>query len=328
MHEGAFHPEDRARSLVDRQLIACGWIVQSRSEMNLGAGPGIAVCEFQTASGPVDYALFVARKLSGVVEAKPEGTTLSGFSDQAERYIHDMPAHLVRDEGQVRYEYVASGTEILFRDHADLNPSSRRVFAFHRPETLELWLREPQTLRTRLRHMPELIEDGLRDCQIDAVTNLEASLAQNRPRALVQMATGAGKTFTAATLSYRLLAHGGFKRILFLADRANLVRQTRDEYLAYRPPGTGRSFSEIYNVQKLGSAGIDKDAQVVVSTIQRVYSVLTGKELDDDEEEASAFEAVAGGQERLVSYNPSVPIESFDLVITDECHRSIYGTWR
>ncbi|WP_287086767.1 DEAD/DEAH box helicase family protein [Mesorhizobium sp.] len=302
--------------------------MQSRSEMNLGAGPGIAVREFQTTSGPVDYALFVGRKLCGVVEAKPEGTTLSGFSDQAERYIHDMPAHLVRNEGQVRFEYVASGTETLFRDHVDPEPSSRRVFAFHRPETLELWLRETQTLRMRLRHMPELIEDGLRDCQIDAVTNLEASLARNRPRALVQMATGAGKTFTAATLSYRLLAHGGFKRILFLADRANLVRQARDEYLAYRPPGTGRSFSEIYNVQKLGGAGVDKDAQVVVSTIQRVYSVLTGKELADDEEEASAFEAVAGGHERFVSYNPSIPIESFDLVITDECHRSIYGTWR
>lgn len=328
MSDAAFHPEDRARSLIDRQLAACGWIVQSRSEMNLGAGSGIAVREFQTGSGPVDYALFVARRLCGVVEAKPEGTTLSGFSDQAGRYIHDMPPHLVRDEGQVRFEYVASGTEALFRDHADPDPTSRRVFAFHRPETLELWLRELRTLRSRLRYMPELIKDGLRDCQIDAVTNLEASLAQSRPRALVQMATGAGKTFTAATLSYRLLAHGGFKRILFLADRANLVRQTRDEYLAFRPPGTGRSFSEIYNVQKLGSAGLDKDAQIVVSTIQRVYSVLTGSAIGDDEEESSAFEAVAPGQERFVSYNPSIPIESFDLVITDECHRSIYGTWR
>ncbi len=243
-----------------------------------------------------------------------------------------MPGHLIREEGQVRFEYVASGSEILFRDLADPQSASRRVFAFHRPETLEFWLREPQTLRARLQHMPALVQDGLRDCQVDAVTNLEHSLAQNHPRALVQMATGAGKTFTAATLSYRLLAHAGFKRILFLADRANLVRQTRDEYLAYRPPGTGRSFSEIYNVQKLGSAGIDKDAQIVVSTIQRVYSVLTGKELAEDEEETSAFEAVAGGQgpgqERFVTYNPSIPIESFDLVITDECHRSIYGTWR
>jgi type I restriction enzyme R subunit len=160
------------------------------------------------------------------------------------------------------------------------------------------------------------------------VSALESSMSHNHERALVQMATGAGKTFTACTLSYRLLAHAGFKRILFLADRANLVRQTRDEYLAYRPPGTGRSFSEIYNVQKLGAAGLDKDAQVVIATIQRVYSVLTGRELAEEDEEGSSFEAGRAEGERLVSYNPSIPIEAFDLIITDECHRSIYGTWR
>ena len=328
MSDFAFHPEDKARSLIDRQLAASGWLVQSRDEMNLGAGPGVAVREFQTASGPVDYALFVDRRLCGVIEAKSAGTTLSGFTEQAARYIADVPAHLVREAGQVRFEYVASGTEALFRDHADPDPASRRVFAFHRPETLDRWLKAPATIRRRLQAMPPLVADGLRACQIDAVAALERSLAQNHPRALVQMATGAGKTFTACTLSYRLLAHAGFRRILFLADRANLVRQTRDEYLAYRPPGTGRSFSEIYNVQKLGAAGLDKDAQIVVATIQRVYSVLTGKELPEDAEEASSFEAAGGGAERLVAYNPAIPIESFDLVVTDECHRSIYGTWR
>lgn len=328
MSESAFHPEDKARSLIDRQLGACGWLIQSKGEMNLGAGLGVAVREFQTASGPVDYGLFVGRRLCGVIEAKPEGTTLSGFSEQAARYIADVPKHLVREEGQVRFEYVASGTELLFRDHADPDPVSRRVFAFHRPETLDLWLKEPATLRVRLRTMPPVVTDGLRACQIDAVAALERSMAANRPRALVQMATGAGKTFTACTLSYRLLAHAGFKRILFLADRANLVRQTRDEFLAYRPPGTGRSFSEIYNVQKLGPGGIDKDAQIVVATIQRVFSVLSGKDLAEEDEEASSFEAASADTERLVSYNPSIPIESFDLVITDECHRSIYGTWR
>ena len=328
MSEAAFHPEDRARSLIDRRLAACGWRVQSRAEMNLGAGLGVAVRELQTASGPVDYGLFVGRKLCGVIEAKPEGTTLSGFSEQASRYIADMPKHLVREQGQVRFEYVASGTETLFRDHADPDPVSRRVFSFHRPEMLERWQKEPVTLRGRLQAMPTVMTDGLRACQIDAVAALEASMAQNRPRALVQMATGAGKTFTACTLSYRLLANAGFRRILFLADRANLVRQTRDEYLAFRPPGTGRSFSEIYNVQKLGAAGLDRDAQVVVATIQRVYSVLSGKELSEEEEEASSFELSRSDAERRVAYNPSIPIESFDLVITDECHRSIYGTWR
>lgn len=323
-----FHPEDRARASIDAQLAEAGWVVQSRDQMNLGAGLGVAVREFVTESGPADYALFVGRKLCGVIEAKPEGTTLSGFAEQAARYMAEMPPHLVRTPGQVRFEYVASGTETLFRDHADPSPRSRRVFHFHRPETLERWVAEPATIRARLRAMPPLVTAGLRDCQIDAVQALEASLAADKPRALIQMATGAGKTFTACTFSWRLLAHAGFRRILFLADRANLVRQARDEFVAYRPPGTGRSFTELYNVQKLGPAGLDRSASVVISTIQRVYAVLTSRELAEEEEERSGFEAGAGDAERLVRYNPDFPIESFDLVVTDECHRSIYGTWR
>jgi type I restriction enzyme R subunit len=326
--QSAFHPEDVARAAIDRKLIECGFFVQSRSEMNVGAGQGVAVREFQTASGPVDYAIFVDRRLCGVVEAKPEGTTLSGYAEQAERYMGGVPEYLVQEQGQVRFEYVASPTEILFRDHADPAPVSRRVFAFHRPETLARCLKEPATLRWRVQTMPPLNAEGLRACQVEAINGVEASLRQNHPRALVQMATGAGKTYTAATLSYRLLAHAGFRRILFLADRANLVRQTRDEYLAYRPPGTGRSFPELYNVQKLGPAGIDPGAQVVIATIQRLYATLTGATLSEDEEEESSFERGGAEGEKIVVYNPDVPIESFDLIVTDECHRSIYGTWR
>ncbi len=193
MNEALFHPEDQARSLIDRQLKSSGWIVQSRAEMNLGAGTGVAIREFQTGSGPVDYALFVGRRLCGVVEAKPAGTTLSGFSEQAARYIADVPKHLVREEGQVRFEYVASGTEVLFRDHADPEPASRRIFAFHRPEALDLWLKETATLRARLRAMPAVVGDGLRACQIDAVAALERSMAANHPRALVQWRRAPGR---------------------------------------------------------------------------------------------------------------------------------------
>ncbi len=323
-----FHPEDRARMTIDGQLAEAGWLVQSREQMNLGAGLGVAVREFATASGPVDYALFVGRTLCGVVEAKPEGTTLSGFSDQAARYMGSVPEHLVRREGQVRFEYVASGTEILFRDHADPAPRSRRVFFFHRPETLRRWLADPMTIRRRLQSMPPLLTERLRECQIDAVTSLEASLAADHPRALIQMATGAGKTYTACVFSHRLLEHAKFRRVLFLADRANLVRQTRHEFEDFRPPGTGRSFTELYNVQRLGPAGLDKDASVVIATIQRVYSMLTGRELSEEDEEKSGFETGASEPQRIVRYNPAIPIESFDLIITDECHRSIYGTWR
>src|SRR5215469_16588959 len=190
---------------IDGQLAEAGSLVQSRDEMNRSARLGVAVREFPTASGPVDYALFVGGALCGGVEAKPEGTTLSGFSDQAARYMGGVPEHLVRRDGQVRFEYVASGTEILFRDHADPAPRSRRVFFFHRPETLRRRLGEPVTMRGRLQAMPVLDPSGLRDCQIEAVTELEKSLAADRPRALIQMATDAGKTYTACVLSHRLL---------------------------------------------------------------------------------------------------------------------------
>jgi type I restriction enzyme R subunit len=184
------------------------------------------------------------------------------------------------------------------------------------------------TIRKRLQSMPPLLTERLRECQIEAVTKFEVSLATDRPRALIQMATGAGKTYTACVFSHRLLEHAKFRRVLFLADRANLVRQTRHEFEDFRPPGTGRSFTELDNVQRLGPTGLDKDAAVVIATIQRVYSLLTGRELSEEEEEKSVFEAGGSEPQRIVHYNPAIPIESFDLIITDECHRSIYGTWR
>jgi type I restriction enzyme R subunit len=327
MDARAFHPEDRSRTEIDAKLAACGWIVQNRTEMNLGAGHGVAVREFATATGPADYALFVDRIFCGVIEAKPAGTTLSGFSEQASGYLSGAPDHLPGGPEQRRFEYVSTDTETIFRDLADPEPRSRRVFTFHRPETLRLWLNAPETLRAKLRHMPPLVTDGLRTCQVEAIEGLERSLAHDDPRALVQMTMGAGKTFTACTASYRLLTYAGVRRILFLVDRRNLGNQTATEYAGYHPPGTGRLFPEIYNVQKLGPAGLDPTAAVVISTIQRVYSVLTGKELAEEAEDASAFER-DDDEPKPVVYNPKVPIETFDLVVTDECHRSIYGSWR
>jgi type I restriction enzyme R subunit len=262
-----------------------------------------------------------------VTEAKPDGTTLSGFSDQAADYLGGAPDYLPGGPQQRRFEYVSTGKETIFRDLADPEPRSRRVFAFHRPETLRRWLDEPDTLRARMRHLPALVTEGLRGCQIEAIEALEKSLARDDPRALIQMTMGAGKTFTACTASYRLLAHAGLRRILFLVDRRNLGNQTAMEYAGYRPPGTGRLFTELYGVQKLGRAGLDKNAAVVISTIQRVYSVLTGRELAEEDDDPSAFER-DDDQIKLVTYNPNVPIETFDLIITDECHHSIYGSWR
>ena len=130
----AFHPEDKARLAIDARFAECGWVIQSRDEMNLSAAVGVAVREFVTGSGPTDYALFVDRRFCGAVEAKPAGTTLSGFSEQAARYIADAADFLGADPRQRRFEYVASDTETLFRDLADPEPRSRRVFSFHHCE--------------------------------------------------------------------------------------------------------------------------------------------------------------------------------------------------
>lgn len=321
-------PEQKARVLIDAQLNAAGWLIQDRDEMNLGEGLGVAVREYPLSTGPCDYLLFIDRKACGVIEAKPEGKTLSGVAEQAYRYQDKLPGHLANWGDPLRFDYEASGSEILFSDRVDPQQRSRYLFTFHRPETLHEWLKADSSLRARLPHMPPLDTNGLRDCQTEAITALETSLAEGKLRALVQMTMGAGKTFTAATLAYRLLAHADAKRILFLVDRNNLGKQTLKEFQAYRPPGAGRLFTELYNVQRLGTAGLDRDAKVVISTIQRVYAQLTGEALSEEDEEASAYESETQGDPKAVTYNPDLPPETFDIVIVDECHRSIYGSWQ
>ena len=323
-------PEQQARERIDALLAAAGWVVQDMAVFNRNAAEGVAVREFVLPSGPCDYLLFVGGKAAGVIEAKKAGVTLSGVAEQAARYMVKLPEHLARWGDHLRFDYESTGDESYFRDMLDPKPRSRRVFAFHQPQTLHRWIKEGDTLRGRLVHLPALDATGLRDCQIEAVTGLEASLALDHPRSLIQMATGAGKTFTACTFSWRLLKHANARRILFLVDRNNLGDQTLKEYQNYEPPGSGRKFVQTYIVQHLHGNRIDPDAKVVITTIQRLYAMLRGEELDESNEEASAFETWASddGELRPVAYNPAIPIETFDLIVTDECHRSIYGLWR
>ena len=323
-------PEQRARQKIDDLLRAAGWAIQDSKDFNRNAALGVAVREFQLPAGPCDYLLFVEGKAAGVIEAKKAGVTLSGVADQSEQYMVKLPPHLAQWSEHLRFGYESTGDETFFRDMCDPRPRSRRVFAFHKPAILLEWLRSQETLRRRLTQLPALDERGLRDCQIDAIHGLEASLAQDQPRSLIQMTMGAGKTFAACTFSYRLIKYGGAKRILFLVDRNNLGDQTLKEFQNFQPPGTAHRFTDTYIVQHLSSNGIDRDAKVVITTIQRLYAMLRGQELDPEDEEESSFEKweTEEGEVRPVTYNPNVPIETFDFVITDECHRSIYGVWR
>jgi len=325
-------PEELARQNIDALLAAAGWDVQSREELNLSAAKGVAVREVQSKGGPADYILFVEGKALGVVEAKKEGSTLSVVAEQSARYSHAHKWIPQRWADPLPFTYESTGAETNFRDQRDPNSRSRTVFAFHTPEHLLDLVQQTDTLRARLQGMPDLITTGLRDCQISAIGSLESSLADNHPRALLQMATGSGKTYTAVTLAYRLIKHAGAKRILFLVDRGNLGKQTVDEFQQYATPDDGRKFTDLYNVQKLGPAGIDPVCKVTVSTIQRLYSQLTNNEVDEDAEEVSGYERDGTGlpdnEPIPVSYNPQIPIETFDFVIVDECHRSIYNLWK
>lgn len=342
-------PEELIRKQIDQQLTACGWSVQNRAEMNLFAGRGVAVREFPLETGEADYLLFLDRKAVGIVKAIPEGTALSEVAEQAGQYAVGLPADIPHVTLPLPYQYESKGAETLFRDNRDPTPRSRRVFTFHRPETLSGWtmpppqtapLREQQwkeivpapTLRGRLQQLPPLNTTGLWKAQIEAIKNLDASLAADKPRTLIQMATGSGKTFMAVSFIYRLIKFARARRVLFLVDRANLARQARKEFEAYTTPYDGRKFTELYNVQQLQSNTIDPVNRVVITTIQRLHSILCGEEtFDKGNEERSLFElgtTLENQPPKEVRYNERLPIEFFDVIVTDECHRSIYNLWR
>ncbi len=326
--------EAETREDIDKKLIAAGWVIQDKNRLNLHEALGVAVREMDTDTGPADYMLFVEGKACGIIEAKREGVSLGGVSEQSQRYATSTVKHIQRasaNDAALPFLYEATNNEIRFRDERDPKPRSRPVFHFHQPETFKQWLEEGRTLRDRLLDLPELNTEGLRDCQIEAVHGIEHSLKQARPRALLQMATGSGKTYTAVTQVYRLAKFAKAKRILFLVDRGNLSTNAKDEFEQFVIPNDGRKFTQHYNVNTLGRAGIPDANKVTISTIQRMYAQLTNQELDDEADEHSGFEVEASTvnkEPRPVSYNPSIPIEEFDVIIIDECHRSIYNLWR
>lgn len=321
-------PEGKARQRIDEKLEQAGWVVQDLRQLDLGTARGVAIREYPTDTGPADYVLFVDREPVGVIEAKADATILTFVEEQTARYAASALKWRVK-AAPLPFLFESTGQIVRFTDLRDPAPRSREIFHFFAPSALAEWLRQPDTLRARLTaSMPALPTRNLRDCQIAAVTGLEKSLAQNKPRALVHMATGAGKTFTAITAVYRLLKFGGAKRVLFLVDTRNLGKQAHQEFMAYTPPDDGRTFTELYNVQRLAGPRVDPHAQVVISTIQRMYSVLSGEAIDDSADDISLHELQPGKQPRLVRYNPALPVDTFDFVIIDECHRSIYNLWK
>ena len=343
------NPEQEARQIIDQLLGAAGWHICDADAVNICAARGVVVREFPLKSGHgfADYLLYVDGKAAGVIEAKRQGMTLSGVEVQAARYTAGLPSGLPAWHNPLPFAYQSTGVETRFTNGLDPEPRSRPVFAFHRPELLAEWLGDAggsgmaqvadtrgryavagRTVLERLQHMPSLRTEGFWPAQIQAIRNLEQSLRENRPRALIQMATGSGKTFTAISFIYRLLRFAGVRRVLFLVDRGNLGDQTLKEFQQYASPYNNFKFTEEYIVQRLSSNTIDQTARVCICTIQRLYAMLRGKELPEDLEDVSLDQF--GGlfkRPEPIEYNPAIPIETFDIIVTDECHRSIYNLW-
>ena len=323
-------PEQTARDVIDKKLLLAGWLVQDKNKIDFSANFGIAVREYQTDVGPADYVLFLNKRPVGVIEAKPDhwGHNITVVETQSGDYAA-AELKWFKDNESLPFVFESTSVLIHFTDRRDPKPRSREVFNFPRPETMQEWLSQPTSLRKRLQGLPYLDISGLRACQVIAIEKLEASFKQNRPRALIQMATGSGKTYTAITSIYRLLKHADAKRVLFLVDTRNLGEQTEQEFMAYVPSDDNRKFTELYNVQRLTSSFVAKDSQVCISTIQRMYSLLKGQELDAVAEEVSPAESGFRPKEPVpVAYSEKISPEFFDFIIIDECHRSIYNLWR
>ncbi len=345
-------PEDEAREQIDQMLVAAGWAVQDAAKANLHARYGVAIREFPLRSGygHADYLLYVDAAATGVIEAKRAGTTLTGVEVQSAKYSEGLPTGLPAPIRPLPFCYQSTSIETRFTNGLDPDPRSRPVFWFHRPETLAGWIDDlarlgplpihlgespvykgTSTFRGKVQTMPPLVTNGLWPAQITAIQNLDRSLTEDRPRALIQMATGSGKTVTAVTAIYRLIRFAGARRVLFLVDRDNLGKQAEKEFQQYAVPDTKRKFTEEYNVQRLQSNVLDPVAKVCITTIQRLYSMLKGEpDLDPALEQGSQFDTAAGllTAPPPVTYNSALPIETFDLIVTDECHRSIYHLWR
>ena len=325
-------PEQIARDNIDSALIRSGWVIQDKDKINLNAALGVVVRYYLTQDGKeTDYVLFVDKKPVGVIEAKreEEGHRLTAHEDQAEGYAQSKLKYLNNDP--LPFVYESTGEVTRFTDFRDPKPRSRPVFTFHRPETFRTWLKTEKSLRASLLDIPVLQTEGLRDCQINAITKLESSFKEFKPKALIQMATGSGKTFTAISFIYRLLKYTEAKRILFLVDTKNLGEQAEQEFMSFLPNDDNRKFTELYGVHRLKSSYVPTDNHVYISTIQRLYSILKGTELEETAEEENPNESrwIAGTPKEPmpVVYNEKLPIEFFDFIVIDECHRSIYNLW-
>lgn len=320
-------PEEKARLKIDAVLEAAGWRVVNRDEFV--PNEAIAVRETLTQGKmEADYMFFLSGKAVGVLEAKREEIDVNtpNVIAQAETYTKKLLPWCSFWQNPLPLVWLSNGKQYYFRDQRNSNSDYEQIDHFHTPKEVVRLL----GISDRYAALPMIQKRGLRDCQFEGITNLEKSLKEGKNRALMVLATGAGKTYLAITAAYRLLNYARYRHVLFLVDRNNLGRQAEREFAGYKLTENGDPFNTIYGVERLKSGQIPTDANVLISTIQRLFALLSGEKItDEDEDIEKDIETDENDTSAVVlPDNPQLPRDYFDLIIIDECHRSIYSSWR
>ena len=316
-------PEQIAREKIDRMFADAGWAVVDRDHYSPELS-AVAVEEgLMKGNLEADYLLFINGKAVGVLEAKREevDVTASIVAEQAEHYARSVPHWCQAWQNPLPLTYVSNGKELFYRDLRDPDGYYEPLKKIHTPKEITRML----GIKDFYAALPTLQKRGLRDCQYEAITELEKSFRAGQNRALMVLATGAGKTYTACLATYRMLNYTPMKRVLFLVDRNNLGKQAEGEFGTFRLTENGDPLNTIFEVNRLKSAKIKESDQIVISTIQRLFSLLSGRDIEDSDDEEATEDVTS---DITLPPNPLLPPDFFDMIIIDECHRSIYGNWR
>ena len=323
-------PEEIARVKIDKQLNGAGWNIVSRDEYVPLDTTAVkeALMQGNTES---DYLLFIDNKAIAVIEAKREDNPLgSDVADQAEGYAtHPQNWYGLWFDKIIPLVYLANGNKILFKNLL-LNPDGEYIelTEIHSPKKMLQLIGKTSEYGA----LPYLQKKGLRECQYTAEINLEQALKNGEKKNLAVLATGAGKTYLACLASYRLLNYTSTSRVLFLVDRNNLARQTESEFSLFDRTEQQQPMSHLYEIQRLKKES-DINADIVISTIQKLFAVLTGQQLSDENEDAEDEEAKKNEDKNInetiqLGNDLKLPPDHFQFIVVDECHRSIYGKWR
>ena len=323
-------PEERAREKIDKQLINAGWDIVSRNEYIPKSTSAVkeGLMQGNTES---DYLLFVDDKAIAVVEAKREDNPLGPeVEKQAEGYARSpQDWYGLWYQGLIPLVYMANGKKIYFKNMlTDPDGDYVELSEMHSPKKMLSLINKVSEYGA----LPRLEKKGLRDCQYNAEIELEKSMKEGKKKNLAILATGSGKTYLACLASYRLLNYTPTKRILFLVDRNNLARQTEAEFSQFDRTEGQVEMSSLYEIKRLKKEN-DIKADIVISTIQKLFAVLTGQALSDDSEDAEDEKTMTDEEKEskeviTLGDDLKLPPDHFQFIIVDECHRSIYGKWR